>query len=313
MTTPARSPLAHPPEVERIHRQVLSDAGLDAYTLRTSDGAGVHTFERGVGPPALMLHGSGSPGLLWWPLVRRLDGIRAIVVDRPGFGLSDPSAAGFGPSESVEWVGDVLDALELPAAVIVGHSMGGLWGLRFALACPHRVRGLAMLGTPSLPGTRAPLPFRLLGTPGVRAVLARQRETPASFHRFATMIGEGGTVGAHPELVDLMVAVGNDPVAGRAVLDEVGRLLSPWGLFSRTGFRRDVLVGEAELGRVDVPTLLMWGEKDPVGSGHAAHRIQGLIPNAELEVVPGGHAPWLGQAATLATTLVDWVQRLGDW
>ncbi len=259
-----------------------------------------------------MIHGSGSPGLFWLPLLQRLDGVRAIVVDRPGFGLSDPTASGFGPSESVAWISEVLDALELPSAVIVGHSIGGLWALRFALECPQRVHGLVMVGTPSLPGTKAPLPFRLLGTPGVRALIARQRETPASFHRFAAMVGEGNTIGDHPELVDLMVAVGNDPVAGRAIREEVGRLLSPWALLSRTGFRRGARVGEADLRELTVPTLLLWGSNDPVGGGDVARRVQRLIPDAELEVVHGGHAPWLGEPTKSATALLDWVRRIGE-
>lgn len=302
----------HPADVYRIHRQLIDDAGLRSRTLATSDGAGVHVVERGLGPAVLLIHGSGSPGLFWLPLLRRLDGIRAIVVDRPGFGLSDPSPAALSPSGSVAWISEVLDALQLPSAVLVGHSMGGLWALRLARARPERVSGLVMLGTPSLPGTQAPLPFRLLGTPGVRVLIARQRETPTSFRRFASMVGEGNTIGDHPELVDLMVAVGNDPVAAEAIRQEVGRLLSPWALLSRTGFRREARINEASLRELTVPTLLLWGNDDPVGGGTVARRVQQLIPGAELEVVPGGHAPWLGQSTKLAAALLDWVQRLSD-
>ncbi|MGB3829050.1 MAG: alpha/beta hydrolase [Ornithinimicrobium sp.] len=312
MNSESHPSVSHPAEVYRIHHQLMSDADLVGRMLRTSDGAAVHVIDRGAGTPVLMIHGSGSPGLFWLPLLRRLDAIRAIVVDRPGFGLSDPSAANLSPAGSVVWIGDVLDALELPSAVILGHSMGGLWALRLARAHPDRVRGLVMVGTPSLPGTKAPLPFRLLGTPGIRGLLARQRETPASFRRFASMVGEGNTVGDHPELIDLMVAVGNDPVAGKALRHEVGALLSPWALLSHTGFRREARITEAHLREFTVPTLLLWGNADPVGNGTVAHRIQRLIPGAELHVVPGGHAPWLGQPGAVASALLDWVQRLGE-
>ncbi len=305
-----RSAPGHPAEVCRVHRQLMADAGLTDRTLRTGDGAGVHVIDKGEGTPVLMIHGSGSPGLFWLPLLQRLDGRRTLVVDRPGFGLSDPSAASLSPSGSVAWISDVLDALELSSAVIVGHSMGGLWALCFARACPQRVRGLVMLGTPSLPGTKAPLPFRLLGTPGLRVLITRQRETPSSFCRFAAMVGEGNTIRNYPQLVDLMVAVGDDPVAKRAILQEVGAVVSPWALVSRTGFRRRIRMSEADLRELAVPTLLLWGNTDPVGSGDVARRVQQLIPGAGLEVVDGGHAPWLGQSTTLATALLNWVQRL---
>lgn len=300
----------HSVEVCRVHHHMLTDQGLASRTLRTIDGAGVHVIDQGEGTPVLMIHGSGSPGLFWLPLLQRLGGIRAIVVDRPGFGLSDPNDASHSPAGSIAWISEVLDALDLSSAVIVGHSMGRLWGLRFALACPDRVHGLAMIGTPSLPGTKAPLPFRLLGTPGLRSLIARQRETSASFYRFAAMVGEGTTIRDHPELVDLMVAVGNDQLANQAILQEVGQLLSPWALLSRTGFRRSERMSAEALRELAVPTLLLWGAKDPVGNGDVARRLQRLISGAELAIVEGGHAPWLGQSSAMASTLMSWVSRL---
>lgn len=309
MSTHAHDP-AHGAEARRVHGRLLAEAGLSGSTVRTADGAAVHVVEKGTGPPVVFIHGSGSPGLFWLPLLRQVDGVRAIVVDRPGFGLSDSLPDHSLPETGVGWIGRLLDALELRSPILVGHSLGGLWALRFALATPERLTGLAMIGTPSLPGTRAPLPFRLMGTPGVGTLIARQRETPKSFRRFAGMVGEGDTIDAHPDLVELMVAVGNDPVASRALQHEIGSLISPHALVSRTGLRREARVTEADLRKLAVPTLLVWGDHDPVGSADAARRIQARIPHADLHVVHGGHAPWLGQPTQIAAALVDWVQRL---
>lgn len=311
MGTLPLEPAAHPAQVYRVHERLLADAGLSGSVVRTADGAAVQVVESGTGPPVVLIHGSGSPGLFWLPLLQRLEGVRAIVVDRPGFGLSDPVPAGRTPEETaVGWTARLLDALDLPAAILVGHSMGGLWALRFALAHPDRVTGLAMIGTPSVPGTQAPIPFRLMGTPGMRALVERQRETPKTVRRFAALVGEGDTIGNHPCLVELMVAVGNDPVAGRALQQEIGPLISPWALVSRSGFRRRARVSEADLRGLAVPTLLVWGDHDPVGGGDVARRIQALVPHADLEVVDGGHAPWLGPTTQVASALVDWTHRL---
>lgn len=311
MTTRPFGSTVHPLEVRRTHERLLADAGLVGSTVRTADGAAVHVVERGTGPPVVLIHGSGSPGLFWLPLLQRLDGIRSIVVDRPGFGLSDPvPPASTATETAVGWIERLLDAMGLPAAILLGHSMGGLWALRFALAHPERVPGLVMIGAPALPGTRAPLPFRLLGTPGVRALIAGQPETTRSFHRFAVMMGEGDTVGDHRGLVELMVAVGNDPVASLALRQELRPLLSPWALVSRTGFRREARISDEELRRLTVSTLLIWGDHDPVGSGDVARRVQTLIPQADLMVADGGHVPWLGQPDRVAEALLGWVRSL---
>lgn len=313
MSSSTRSVPSHPHEVTRVHERLLAAAGLSDSMVRTVDGAAVHIVEKGAGPPVVFIHGSGSPGLFWLPLLEQLEGMRAIVVDRPGFGLSDPVPVARTPSETaVGWIDRLLNALKLPAPILVGHSMGGLWSLRFALARPERVTALAMLGTPSLPGSHAPLPFRLMGTPGVRALIARQRETPKSFRQFAAMMGEGSTIAAHPSLVDLMVAVGNDPIAGDALRQEIRPLISPWALVSRTGFRRTARTSEAELQTVTVPTLLVGGEHDPVGGSNVARRVQTLIPRAELRLVDGGHAPWLGQTSQVAAVLSEWVARISS-
>lgn len=302
---------AHPDEVRQIHTRIMSEAGLKGSSVRTADGAAVHVIATGTGQSVVFIHGSGSPGLFWLPVLKELKAIRAIAVDRPGFGLSDPVAPAATANETaVGWIDRLLDVLELPSAILVGHSMGGLWSLRFALARPERVTGLAILGAPSLPGTQAPLPFRLMGTPGVGALISRQRETPKSVRQFAKMVGEGDTIGAHPDMVDLLVAVGNDPVTGRALHEEVHALISPAALLSRTGFRRRERITEADLRRVAVPTLLVVGDHDPVGGGDVARHIQSLIPHAELKVLDGGHAPWLGQPKQVASVLVDWAQRV---
>lgn len=289
----------------------MSEAGLDAFRVRTADGAAVHVIATGTGTSVVFIHGSGSPALFWLPVLRELETVRAIAVDRPGFGLSDPvHPAGTLRETAVGWMDRLLDSLKLPSAILVGHSMGGLWSLRFALARPERVTGLALVGVPSLPGTQAPLPFRLMGTPGVGALISRQRETPRSVRQFATMVGEGDTIGTHPDMLDLLVAVGNDPVAGRALREEIRALISPVALLSRTGFRQRARMTEADLRGIAVPTLLVGGDHDPVGAGDVARRTQSLIPHAELQLLTGGHVPWLGEPKQVATILADWVQRV---
>src|SRR5215203_2770755 len=119
-------------------------------------------------------------------------------------------------------------------------------------------------GVPTLAGTRAPLSIRLMTTPALGAVLRRLvPPSPASFKRLARAVGEGETIGAHPDLIDLVVAVARDPVAQGATRAEFRALVSPLALLSRDGFRRSDRVRPDELGRLAVPTSVIWGNGTP--------------------------------------------------
>jgi len=54
--------------------------------------------------------------------------------------------------------------------------------------------------------------------------------------------------------------------------------------------------------------LLLWGERDPVASIPVAQAVAELIPHARLEVLPTGHAPWLGQPVRTAASVADFVR-----
>jgi len=63
-----------------------------------------------------------------------------------------------------------------------------------------------------------------------------------------------------------------------------------------------------ELRQVAVPTLVVWGERDPLGGVPVAQAVTGLIPHARLEVLPTGHGPWLGEPRRTATTVAEFVR-----
>jgi pimeloyl-ACP methyl ester carboxylesterase len=301
----------HSAEVQEVYERVL--AGTSVRDRYVSHGAGgrVHVLEKDSGPPVVILHGTGDPAGFFLPLLEALHGIRVMAPDRPGVGLSDPVELPIRGhrAAAVSWLDGLLDALGLETTALVGHSGGGVWALWYALARPERVTRLVLMGVPTLPGTRAPLPIRLMTTPALGAALRRLvPPSPASFMRLARAVGEGETIGAHPDLVDLVVAVARDPAAQQATRAEFRALVSPRALLSRDGFRRRDRVRPEELGRLAMPTSLIWGERDPVGSVAVARAVTGLIPDARLEVLPAGHGPWLGEPERTAGALMDFVR-----
>ena len=288
----------HSAEVQAAYERVLTGTSVRDRYVSHGAGGRVHLLEKGSGRPVVILHGTGDPAGFFLPLLEALDGVRVIAPDRPGIGLSDPVELPIhGYREAaVSWLDGLLDALDLDTTALVGHSGGGVWALWYALAHPQRVTRLVLMGVPTLPGTRAPLPIRLMTTPALGAVLRRLvPPSPASFMRLARAVGEGETIGAHPDLVDLVVAVARDPVAQRATRAEFRVLVSPLALLSRDGFRRHGRVRPEDLGGLAMPTSVVWGERDPLGSIAVARAVTGLIPDARLEVLPAGHGPWLGE------------------
>src|SRR5205807_10430889 len=92
------------------------------------DGRNIRYLEEGSGVPAILLHGSslGSSADVFRRNLRALsaNGIRAIAVDLPGFGKSDPSADLSG-SFRKKFILRFMDALALERAALIGHSSAG--------------------------------------------------------------------------------------------------------------------------------------------------------------------------------------------
>jgi pimeloyl-ACP methyl ester carboxylesterase len=84
-------------------------------------------------------------------------------------------------------------------------------------------------------------------------------------------------------------------------------LISPVAMVSPSGFRRRARLQPGELGRLAMPTLLLWGERDPLGGVAVARTLAGLIPHAQLEILPIGHGPWLGQPGPTATAMLEFM------
>jgi len=268
-----------------------------------------HVVEVGTGPPAVFLHGTNTSSLSWVPLLGQLGDMRMIAVDRPGRGLSDPAPptprAGV-RTAAIRFLDDVLTELGLERPTLVGQSGGGVWALWYLLAHPERVGGLVLVGSaPLLPGTRPPVPLRIAATPVVGDLLSRLvRPTPKTLVRLLSSVGEGETILKHPQLLEALVAGGNDPVAAAADLAELRALIHSFG------FRRSMRFRAEELRTIDAPTLLIWGDRDPVGSVAVARAAAGMIPDAQLEVLDAGHVPQLGHPDRTAELVSTFVRRV---
>ena len=304
MTTPAKIVGApeHSADMQEVYQRMLRSAGVRGRFVTLRNGKRVHLVEAGEGPPIVHLHGNNTSALSHLMLLQHATAVRSFLVDRPGMGLSD--ICDFHPQTfrdfAVRFVDEVLDALQLENAVLVGASGGGVYATWYALEHPRRVRGLVMLGsTPTLPGGQVPLPIRLMATPVLGNVMHRAvKPGPRMLLRMMASMGEADTITRHPDLLDSLVAGARDPIAAAANLAEVRALISPFG------FRRAMRIRAEDLGRLTVPTMMIWGDHDPVVPIGAARVAAQLIPGVRLEVLKAGHVPQLGHPERVTELLI---------
>jgi pimeloyl-ACP methyl ester carboxylesterase len=110
------------------------------------------------GRPVLLLHQVSSSSRMFEPLMARLveRGYRAIAMDLPGFGESDPPPRDFSIPDYADATALFLDALELRAPLaVVGHHSGALVAAELAASRPERVQRLVLIGLPYYPSLEA--------------------------------------------------------------------------------------------------------------------------------------------------------------
>ena len=105
--------------------------------------------DRGAGVPVLLLHAWGETHRAFDRLVELLpDGLRVLAPDQRGVGQSDKPSQGYRLQDAASDVAGLLDALDLPAAWVVGSSSGGYVGQQIAASHPDRLLGLVLVGAP---------------------------------------------------------------------------------------------------------------------------------------------------------------------
>jgi pimeloyl-ACP methyl ester carboxylesterase len=139
--------------VQRRYRELLARWPVPNVHLSvpTSQGDTLVVASGPVGaPPLVLLHGSGATTAMWLGDVAAwARDFRVYALDIPGEpGLSTPSRPALASDGYARWLGEVLDALGVDRASIVGTSLGGWIAADFATRHPDRVQRLALI-TPS--------------------------------------------------------------------------------------------------------------------------------------------------------------------
>jgi pimeloyl-ACP methyl ester carboxylesterase len=279
-----------------------------------NDEIGVRVQEVGEGPATLFIHGGpGAAGSIWAFLVAHLSQLRCIVVDRPGTGLSDPlplNATTMRP-HSERFVPDLLDALELDKAHLVGSSHGSYIALVASLRYPDRVDRTIHMGCPGfVEGMAVSAMDRLILWPGMAWLFSRMPVNESELRKSIRRLGHGVSLdaGRIPQvLFDWSMAVMKCTPTMREELRFMARL------GTIRGFYPSITIRDEELAAVRSPTLLYWGEHDPYGGPELARRLASVIPDTQLELIEGaGHLPWVDDPERAAAAVYDFLGVTGS-
>ncbi|HEX3609145.1 MAG TPA: alpha/beta hydrolase [Solirubrobacterales bacterium] len=236
-------------------------------------------YERGQGPPLVMLIGTGSTMAEWDPALLRLlaRDHRLILFDYPGVGLSGPWHGGSFDSLATATAG-LMKAIRLRKADVLGWSMGGFVAQRLAVDHPGRVSRLILAGT-NPGGSRT-----VLSTPAAQAIDSEPhpsnadilhelypRDRQAEGRHFLRRLERASQSGEIPDDFHVPTTTTRAQVTAE----------DPW-LHSNRNYR--------QLAGVAAPTLAAAGAEDPVVPPVNLQRIAAQIPRSKLAVFPGAHA-----------------------
>lgn len=219
----------------------------------------------GSGPPLYMAHGIGSRKEMWQPVVDGLsDQFTCVVYDQRGHGESQITDVPFGLDDLVDDLEALRRKLGHDALHLIGHSLGGQIGPRYAQRFPDRILSVGLLSTAA--GRTEEDSAKLA------AVIARMRNEGID-QVLPTLVNRWFTdefAAANPDAIDRRIAqvLGTPSEVFLCVFDIYGETeMAPW------------------LHEVEAPCLVLTGEHDPGCSPRHNRFIDDQLPNSELVIL----------------------------
>lgn len=246
-------------------------------------------------PSLLLLHGFANSLQSFRELAPRLaDQHHVIAIDMPGYGLSDkPVDYDYYNGPQAEMMIEAARALGLSRVVYVGHSLGGAIALQAAIKDPNTV-GLVLLN-PGILSTGVPkiVQVTLPPLPRMSAKLFASRDFRGNFLRRSYV---------DPTRVTEQVI--DDVMLGARA---EGYMRGMTSLMSQYAEGEEIALAR----RIDVPTLIPWGNEDRNKPAAEAEALQQLIPGSKLVRLPNaGHYVHEEAAAAVASAMLVWLETI---
>ena len=256
----------------------------------------VSFLREGSGPALVLVHGVTSGSATWERAISLLARDHTVIApDLLGHGESAKPRGDYSLGAFAAGVRDLLAALDIETATVVGHSLGGGVAMQLAYQFPERVERLVLVSSGGL-GREVSFVLRAASLPGSELVL------PLVTARW--IAAAGGFVGGVLDRIGLELGADLEGMsrgyaslsdaarAARVRADACARSSTPGASASAPRDRLYLAAG--------MPTLIVWGARDriiPVRHGAAAHDA---MPGSRLEILErGGHFPHNDDAAVV--------------
>lgn len=273
-------------------------------SFKASDGAKLSFQDTGKGLPVVFLHPTPLDHDYWRPMVEDLAGVRAIVPDLRGHGISELGqnlpVGGFArvpdaPVLSIEQLADdilaLLDHLELAEAVFAGCSIGGYTLLELWRKAPQRMNGLAFVSSKPQADAEANLAKRV-------ATIAQARDggSDAIFDGMAQALIGATARKRRPAIVPELRA--------RMTLTPEALVAVQAGLAVRRNSAPTVAT-------IDVPVLAIAGGEDATATPAEMEAFKTAPGGCEFHLLPdAGHFSAYEQPRKVANLLAEWLRQL---
>lgn len=270
-------------------------AGLSHEQL-TVHNLNIHYYQGGPasGETLVLLHGFAADKDNWLRFSRHLtQDYRIIALDLPGFGDSDLPPGSYDVGTQAERLADILDAMGIKQAHVLGNSMGGHIAALFAARYPERVRSLALFANAGIDSPHKSELYRLLTSGSANPLVVKQPQDFDNLLQFVFV--------EPPYLpTSLKRYLGKRAMARAEHYDMVFKQL----------VERSIPL-EPELTKIQAPTLLLWGRQDRVLDVSSIEVMQPLLRSSSVVIMDNvGHAPMLERPEESALLYRRFLQSL---
>jgi pimeloyl-ACP methyl ester carboxylesterase len=281
----------------------MDGGGFEAHEVDLHGHRAVYRVAGSGGPPVVLIHGMVNSSRHWEAVAMRLAGShRVIAPDLIGHGDSATPRGDYSLGAHAASIRDLLATLGVERATIVGHSLGGGVAMQFFYQFPQRTERLVLVSSGGLGPEVSPL-LRGAAMPG-SALLLRLATQPRLVGALADagtrLRARGNGTGVYLQAVARALRPLQEPGARRAFLETLRAVIDRHGQRVSARDRLHLLS--------EMPTLIVWGERDrtiPLVHGTDA---AAAIPGARFETLPrAAHFPNLEDPAGLARVLADFV------
>jgi pimeloyl-ACP methyl ester carboxylesterase len=258
----------------------------------------------GSGPPVVLIHGMVNSSRHWESVALRLaDAYTVIAPDLIGHGDSATPRGDYSLGAHAASIRDLLTAIGIEKATVVGHSLGGGVAMQFFYQFPQRTERLVLVSSGGLGHEVSPL-LRGAALPGATVLLAlatRPRVLAALLHASERLQQRGSGKSVYLRAVARALQPLKEPGAREAFLQTLRSVIDVRG--QRVSARDRLYLLSA------MPTLIAWGGRDhtiPLSHGRHAHEA---APGSRFEILPrAAHFPHLEDPEGLAAVLRDFIE-----